>query len=1204
MRTWRRPESIDAIYSAIAARPLVTKHNLAVSLFLSVSALLGLNQRAYGQTPTPTVAPNYSVIVDSITTSFGLKLVSPTARFGHTIGGNGAAGSEVVTVKYHLSGILPSQTSAERIAEVDLLEDNVKVAFDIPPLSGSLSYTPTVPGLRTMTVVSVQGNGMEVRSNGIPVQMFGVSLQTALGGTVTTPFLPFTSRIFLEANALLSDANIREAQFFHRSLPFPLSAGVPYSYTDKVLFNGKLWEVLGPIFYAPGSLPPVLNDDANGDTSANPNYRYIGPRLVADLDYYNYREPTDPHILLPPDYPAPPPGNSDLVISRQTQTGDDEVYQVVTAGRLDPNVPVPSLGDTGGTAFGIVQFTFAGPSLLANQSYVRGQLVVSNARVYEVVQEGTTSSDVSQGLQQSTGEIAINGSAGFNFIPSKILKSQLAYWKGDLVVSNGNVYRVTIAGTTGLNAVGVGLTSTSSAVPEIKQGILTFQLVGHSFSATQTRAYKVGDVFSANGRIYKVVSTALANAPPGPTPVSKDPYQQETVVVQYTSPATAYQAITVQLVLPQFHKYTEIDSDYAGVPLQEGKIFSSDDLVVSNGSLYKVIKGGTMGPVGIGLLGTGTQSLGGLVFQFIGLFFKQISTIHPFADAPFPYSSFDYSFPYSLKWSPSETISNPNSWFGPSGTFETHTDVELLTRTTDSKDRTNISAPIPVSILPAIDARAALNVSITEPSVDRVIAAGTPVQITAQVKDVNGIVRLVNSVQFFVDGVPLYAPDVSFPYTTEAPVHWTPSIAGTYILNALAIDDKGNFTISPDIRVNVTDNQPFVRITSPAAGDPLNPLVVQSGSTVAIQGVESGSGGDPTHITKTELFSDGNSIATASATGGVFGFNFSPVNPSNVVVTYQLTVRVTDVNGATATSNTVYIRVLTSAVVSPTPTPSPGATPTATPPTGTDASTKLLNISTRGPVQSGNDVMIAGFIIEGNSAKQLVLRGIGPSLTSLGVSNAIADPTLALMNADGTAVTFNDDYTSLSTPDRQTLAANGLTPTDSRESATITILSPGSYTAILRGKGNGNGLLEVYDISGTAPSRLSNISTRTKVETGDNGAMIAGFIVSAPQNQPGTVQRVVIRALGLSLKNFGVDDALADPTLDIYRGSQLILSNDNWTTNSQSNQQILQSNGLAPTNNKEAAVVMDLDPGSYSAVVRGKGNLTGVGLVEVYNLTP
>ena len=137
----------------------------------------------------------------------------------------------------------------------------------------------------------------------------------------------------------------------------------------------------------------------------------------------------------------------------------------------------------------------------------------------------------------------------------------------------------------------------------------------------------------------------------------------------------------------------------------------------------------------------------------------------------------------------------------------------------------------------------------------------------------------------------------------------------------------------------------------------------------------------------------------------------------------------------------------------------------------------------------------------------------------------------------------------------------------------------------------------------TEHARLVNISTRAKVEPGDNGALIAGFIVTAPEGEPATAQTVAIRAIGPSLKSFGINNALADPTLDLYRGSQLILSNDNWQNNSITDQQALKANGLAPANDKESAIITTLDPGSYSAVIRGKGNTTGVGLVEVYNLT-
>ena len=268
-----------------------------------------------------------------------------------------------------------------------------------------------------------------------------------------------------------------------------------------------------------------------------------------------------------------------------------------------------------------------------------------------------------------------------------------------------------------------------------------------------------------------------------------------------------------------------------------------------------------------------------------------------------------------------------------------------------------------------------------------------------------------------------------------------------------------------------------------------------------------------------------------------------------------------------------------------------------------DLSTKLMNISTRGPVQTGNDVMIAGFIIQGDAVEQVVLRGIGPSLTLLGVVGAINDPTLTLMDANGNQLAFNDDYAANSLADQQTIAANGLTPGDSREAAILASLTPGTYTAILRGKTNGIGLVEAYDISATASSHFVNISTRAKVEQGDNGALIAGFILAPPANQPGTARRVVIRAVGPTLSNFGITNALADPTLDIYRGSQLILSNDNWKSNSAAAKEELQSLNLAPINDRESALVTTLDPGSYTAVIRGKNNTTGVGLAEVYQLS-
>ncbi|MFL6526711.1 MAG: hypothetical protein ACJ8IQ_01300, partial [Chthoniobacterales bacterium] len=1023
--------------------------------------------------------------------------------------------------------------------------------------------------------------------------MYGVTLQSALGEGQTEPILPFTSQIFLNANALIADANVRYAQFFHRTLPFALSSGVPYSKSDKVVANGKLFQIQSDTTYNSAGAPPTINTDPS-DSSSNANFRYIGPRAVAGVDYYNYQEPADPNIVVPAVYPAPPPGDADLVIL--TYGTKDEVYQVTTAGRLDPKVyptdsptPTPTPAPAPATAVldGIVEFQYAGgPLNEGGHTYTKGDLVVSNGRVYEVVQGGTTANNGGLGLTQTDGEVAILGTAAFNFIPTKVLREQIPYWVNDLVVSNGNAYRVTIAGSLAPSTVGGGLHSTPNSTPDQKRGHVTFQHVGTAFDPSTN--YPNGAVVSSKGRIYKVVSSSAGTARTTTVPTSKDPY----VLEPFSTDAT----FAFELVVPQFQRYTEINSSYAGKPLQESAVYHNGDVVVSNRALFQVVRGGTMGPVvrgGTGPIKVGldpdvvaTQTLGGLQFVFLTKATKQtISNTSTSSDVPFPYSSLDYSFPYSLKWNPAETIANHFSSFGRYGYFETYTNLELFVRTTDSKDRTNASATVPISILPPIDARAALEVEITQPVQDRVVAAGTAVRLTADVRDVNGVVRSVNAVQFFVDGIAFDPPIAGFPYSTSGTtplLDWIPLVAGTHIINAVAVDDKGNYSISKDVRVNVTDNQPFVRITTADGSDALNPLVVSSGETILIQGIESGSGGDPSRVTSVDILSDGNAIGTATpGDDGRFAFPFVPSNASDQPINYQITARVTDKNGATATSNTVYLQVSPGPIVSPTatpstsPTPKPTATPTATPnPTATPVVTgRLANISTRGPVGVGTDVMVAGFINQGGTGKIIAIRGLGPSMAVFGVADAIQDPTLSLRDANGNELVFNDDYSEASADERKILDAVSLRPTDSRESAIVARISSGTYTCILQGKDTGVGLIEIYDLASDTTTRLLNLSTRGQVKSGDAGAMIGGFII-----QGTNPQRVVIRAIGPSLKNGGVADALEDPTLDLYRGSTRILSNDNWKSDQE---QELESTGIAPTSDKESAIVTFLDPGSY-----------------------
>jgi uncharacterized delta-60 repeat protein len=270
------------------------------------------------------------------------------------------------------------------------------------------------------------------------------------------------------------------------------------------------------------------------------------------------------------------------------------------------------------------------------------------------------------------------------------------------------------------------------------------------------------------------------------------------------------------------------------------------------------------------------------------------------------------------------------------------------------------------------------------------------------------------------------------------------------------------------------------------------------------------------------------------------------------------------------------------------------------------AATGAVNIATRLPVGTGANVLIGSFIVQGNAPKVVLVRAIGPSLTNLGVANALQDPTLELHDsAHPDHVVFNDNWKDTQ---EQIIRDTGIAPTDDRESAIVIALDPGSYTAIVAGKdgSTGIGLVEVYDL-GTAPlgdggtAKLANIATRGFVDTGNN-VMIGGFIVVT---QP---TRVVIRAIGPSLSQFGVPDALANPQLELHDASSLIAQNDDWQTTQIggiiTSDQVaeIQNSQLAPTNAAESAIIATLQPGSYTAIVRGTNNTTGNGLVEVYAL--
>ena len=250
-------------------------------------------------------------------------------------------------------------------------------------------------------------------------------------------------------------------------------------------------------------------------------------------------------------------------------------------------------------------------------------------------------------------------------------------------------------------------------------------------------------------------------------------------------------------------------------------------------------------------------------------------------------------------------------------------------------------------------------------------------------------------------------------------------------------------------------------------------------------------------------------------------------------------------------------------------------------------SARLGNISTRVRVQTGDNVLIGGFIVTGTQPKKVIVRAIGPSLT---VPDKLANPTLELRDSSGTLIRSNDNWRN---DQEAEIIATGIPPTNGLESAIVATLpaNSASYTAIVRGVNNGTGvgLVEVYDLDGTVDSKLGNISTRGLVQTGDN-VLIAGTIVVGQVSQ-----KVIVRGIGPSLNIAG---KLADPILELRDGNgALIRANDNWRTDQEAE---IIATTIPPSNDQESAIVQTLTPGNYTAIVRGVNGMTGVALVEAY----
>jgi hypothetical protein len=245
-------------------------------------------------------------------------------------------------------------------------------------------------------------------------------------------------------------------------------------------------------------------------------------------------------------------------------------------------------------------------------------------------------------------------------------------------------------------------------------------------------------------------------------------------------------------------------------------------------------------------------------------------------------------------------------------------------------------------------------------------------------------------------------------------------------------------------------------------------------------------------------------------------------------------------------------------------------------------------------VGAGDGVAIAGFVISGSSSKKVAVRALGPSLSGFGISSPLADPMLTLVrSSDQTVVASNDSWQQDNNAAQ--LSAAGFAPSNGSEAAVLVTLPPGAYTAVVSGANGtvGTSIVEVYEVDAPQAPAI-NLSTRGQILDGDD-VMIGGFVVGGAYPQT-----VVIRALGPSLAAFGVEGTIANPSVTLVRmaDNTVVATNDDWA--SSPNAARLSSTGFAPSDPRESAILVTLEPGAYTAIVRGADGSTGVGMVEVY----
>jgi hypothetical protein len=272
-------------------------------------------------------------------------------------------------------------------------------------------------------------------------------------------------------------------------------------------------------------------------------------------------------------------------------------------------------------------------------------------------------------------------------------------------------------------------------------------------------------------------------------------------------------------------------------------------------------------------------------------------------------------------------------------------------------------------------------------------------------------------------------------------------------------------------------------------------------------------------------------------------------------------------------------------------------------PVPTYAAGHYIGLATRGIIGNGDNAMIGGFIISGTTSKKVMVRAVGPSLASQGVTGVATNPKLGLFNYQSSSwvqVAQNDDW--VNDPNQAELGASQYRPSSYVEPGFIVTLSPGPYTAIIQPQDGvqGVGMVEIYEMPDTGDAKMVDVATRALVGVVNN-ALFGGFIIDCPAGQ---TKSVLLRGIGPSLAAQGVPNALQDPVFRVYNmnvsPAVIIGTSDDWATEDTAARVANQS--YVPSSPREAATVIDLPAGIYTIILEPKDGVPGIGMVEVYEL--